>query len=100
MCPVPDTIIVDYEGKKLLQKTVSGKGLDQVEIQGTSTELTVEVIGNPNTNTTRWGYILSCPDDDKAPEPPSSVCSDSKEPSILDPLKDLIRNRLPIPLPF
>ena len=100
MCPVPDTIIVEYESKKLLQKTVSGRGLDQVEIQGISTELTVEVIGNPNTNTTRWGYILSCPDDDKAPEPPSSVCSDSKEPSILDPLKDLIRNRLPIPLPF
>ena len=100
MCPVPDTIIVDYEGKKLLQKTVSGRGVDQVEIQGTSTELTVEVIGNPNTNTTRWGYILSCPDDDKAPESPSSVCSDSKEPSLLDPLKDLIRNRLPIPLPF
>lgn len=100
MCSVPDTLVVYYEGNKLLEKNLSGSGLDELEIGGTSTELTVEVIGNPNESTTRWGYILSCPDDSKVPQAPA-ICLNSNEPSVIERIQDGIRDRIPIPrLPF
>lgn len=102
MCVVPDRIIVNYEGKNLLDRTQSSSGKNQMTIGGTSTEITVQVIGNPNESGTVWGYTLSCPDDDNEPAPPP-VCGGSnyKEPSVLDRIQDVIRDRIPIPrLPF
>ncbi len=62
MKPVPDRLQVIYEGRIILDTGfVSGTGTRSAEFEGNSDEVEVIVTGNPSVNTTKWDYILSCP---------------------------------------
>ena len=58
---IPDRFQVTYEGQTLLDTGfVSGGGAQRLTYSGSSTQVTVTVIGNANIGTA-WTYIVNCP---------------------------------------
>ncbi|NET46429.1 hypothetical protein [Okeania sp. SIO2B3] len=70
MFEVPDRLIVTHKDKTLYDTKiekgnengyVSGRNTVSIPLKENSGQVKVKVIGNPEKETTKWNYVLSCP---------------------------------------